>query len=275
MPASRRCGPARSCDGCEAAPALTRNAHTTIADQPERAETARDGADAAARARAGARLRARRPVDQHRGYGARGRNQSIFTSPVVQVSPAAVTLSQVRGAAGQSPCARGRASATRRGGTFYAQSLSHTQPAPGFAARARPPHPDPVRRRGRGSRRGGARAGGADRSIARARRGARDRRARRDGSARAAGRRGRLPRPAALLPVDLHGRLLAARARHARQGGDAAAAVPARLAPAGAGDRRSTIRTSSSRPTRRSPSCSRGCGAPGPCAAPRSPRSPT
>ena len=60
-------------------------------EQPERPQRARERRRRA-RAHGRARLRARRPVDQHRGDGGRGGNPSIFTSPVLQASPAAGTL---------------------------------------------------------------------------------------------------------------------------------------------------------------------------------------
>ena len=104
------------------------------------------------------------------------------------------------------------------------------------------PCPDPVRRRRRGScrRRAGARR--PDRGLARAGRGHDHRRPRRDGTGAASRGRGRLSRAAALHAVDVHARLLAARARRADPLVGAPAAVAARLAPAGTVHRRARPR---------------------------------
>ena len=96
---------------------------------------------------------------------------------------------------------------------------------------------DPVRRRGRGSRRGGPCAVTPDRGLRAAVRGDRHRRARRDGTPAAAGRRGRIPGAAEVHAVDIYGRVLAAGACRADSLGGATAALPVWLASPGARDR--------------------------------------
>ena len=102
--------------------------------------------------------------------------------------------------------------------------------------------PDPVRRRGRGSCRRRSGAGRPDRELARAGRGHDHRRPRRDGAGAAAGGRGRLSRAAAADAVDVHARVLAARARRADPLAGAPAAVALGLAPAGTTHRRARTR---------------------------------
>ena len=131
-----------------------------------------------------------------------------------------------------------------------------------LATRTAATRADPLRRRRRGSRRGRPRARGADRGVAASR-------------AEVTVIDGLAAMGRVLRPVVEDGYRVQLRfmpwsytlvywlLEHVAAGAldGAAPAVPLRLAPAGAHDRANTTRTSSSPPTRPSPSCSRACAA--------------
>ena len=91
-----------------------------------------------------------------------------------------------------------------------------------------PPRTDSLGRRRRGSRSRGTGARAAGQRLRTGRRSRRDRRPRGDGARTAPSRAGRIPRATALLPLELHAGVLAARARRAGSLADALAAVPVR-----------------------------------------------